>query len=56
MLEQSQLTGETLLNTVIALLSDQGRLRAMGQAARQLSHPKAAQEIAEIAAQLADVK
>jgi len=56
MLEQSQLTGETLLNTVIALLSDQGRLRAMGQAARHLSHPKAAQEIAEIAAQLADVK
>jgi len=53
LLEQSQLTRESLIASVSSLLSDQLRLRAMGEAARTMSHPNAAREIAEIAAGLA---
>jgi len=53
LLEQSQLTRERLIATVTSLLTDQSRLKAMGQAARESSHPDAAREIAEIAARLA---
>jgi UDP-N-acetylglucosamine--N-acetylmuramyl-(pentapeptide) pyrophosphoryl-undecaprenol N-acetylglucosamine transferase len=53
MLEQSQLTARALVETVAGLLGDRARLMRMGDAARQLSHPKAAKDIAEMAARLA---
>jgi UDP-N-acetylglucosamine--N-acetylmuramyl-(pentapeptide) pyrophosphoryl-undecaprenol N-acetylglucosamine transferase len=53
MLEQSQLTRESLVQTVTSLLSNQARLKAMGEAARKLAHPGAAREIVEMAARLA---
>jgi UDP-N-acetylglucosamine--N-acetylmuramyl-(pentapeptide) pyrophosphoryl-undecaprenol N-acetylglucosamine transferase len=56
LLEQSQLTPELLGETVFSLFADQARLKAMGEAARQLSHPNAARAIAEIAAGLAEVR
>ena len=56
MLDQSQLTRESLVQTVTALFADQARLKAMGDAARKLSHPNAAREIAQMAARLARIK
>jgi UDP-N-acetylglucosamine--N-acetylmuramyl-(pentapeptide) pyrophosphoryl-undecaprenol N-acetylglucosamine transferase len=56
MLEQSNLTRESLVQTVISLFADQARLKAMGEAARRLSHPDAAREIAMMAAQVAGIK
>lgn len=53
MLEQSQLTSESLIQVVNSLLQDRARLKAMGEAARGLAHPNAAREIAETAAKLA---
>jgi UDP-N-acetylglucosamine--N-acetylmuramyl-(pentapeptide) pyrophosphoryl-undecaprenol N-acetylglucosamine transferase len=55
-IEESNLTSERLVETVTALLSDRTRVEKMGVAARKLSHPKAAQEIAQIAAQLAGAR
>jgi len=55
MLEQSQLTRESLIQTVTSLFADEPRLKAMGEAARRLSHPNAAREIAEMAARLAGI-
>jgi len=52
MLEESQLTPESLVETVSALLGDPPRLQKMGEAARSLSHPNAAREIAQMAAAL----
>jgi len=56
MLEQSELTRDRLVQTVTSLLADPPRLKAMGEAARKLSHPNAASEIAELAARLARIK
>jgi UDP-N-acetylglucosamine--N-acetylmuramyl-(pentapeptide) pyrophosphoryl-undecaprenol N-acetylglucosamine transferase len=56
MLEQSELTRERLVHSVTSLFGDQARLKAMGEAARRLSHPNAAREIAEMAAQLAGIE
>jgi len=53
MLEESQLSSESLIATVSSLLQDRPRLAAMSNAARSLSHPNAAREIAEMAAKLA---
>jgi len=53
-LEETRLDQMWLVETVAALLSDPGRLVRMGRAARSLSHPNAAREIAEMAAQLAE--
>jgi UDP-N-acetylglucosamine--N-acetylmuramyl-(pentapeptide) pyrophosphoryl-undecaprenol N-acetylglucosamine transferase len=53
MLEQSQLTRESLIQTVTALFAEPARLKAMGEAARKLSRPNAARDIAQMAAQLA---
>jgi len=50
MLEQSELTRDRLVQTVTSLLADQPRLKVMGEAARKLSHPNAAREIAGLAA------
>ncbi len=53
MLEQTNLTGTTVVETVKALLSNAERLAAMSQAARSLSHPHAAYDIAAMAAGMA---
>lgn len=53
MMEESKLTRETLIETVASLLADAPRLRKMGEAARKLSHPNAARDIASMAAKLA---
>jgi len=55
MLEESNLTRDSLVETVISLFSDQSRLRQMGEAARKLSHPSAARDIAAMAARLAGI-
>jgi UDP-N-acetylglucosamine--N-acetylmuramyl-(pentapeptide) pyrophosphoryl-undecaprenol N-acetylglucosamine transferase len=53
MLEESQLSEESLIETVSSLFADPMRLDRMGENARKLSHPNAAREIAEMAARLA---
>ena len=56
MLEQPQLTAESLIQAVNSLFADPVQLKAMGETARTLSHPDAAKEIAEIAGRLAAQK
>jgi UDP-N-acetylglucosamine--N-acetylmuramyl-(pentapeptide) pyrophosphoryl-undecaprenol N-acetylglucosamine transferase len=56
MLEQQKLDRETLVANVGSLLSNPSRLREMGEAARKLSHPHAARDIAAMAAKLAGHK
>jgi UDP-N-acetylglucosamine--N-acetylmuramyl-(pentapeptide) pyrophosphoryl-undecaprenol N-acetylglucosamine transferase len=56
MVEESKLDRVTFVQTVVALLNDPTRLQKMGEAARKLSHPRAAHDIAAIAARLARVK
>jgi UDP-N-acetylglucosamine--N-acetylmuramyl-(pentapeptide) pyrophosphoryl-undecaprenol N-acetylglucosamine transferase len=56
MLEESSLSRESLVETVCSLLGDKARLERMGEAARQLSHPNAARDIAAMAARLAGTK
>jgi UDP-N-acetylglucosamine--N-acetylmuramyl-(pentapeptide) pyrophosphoryl-undecaprenol N-acetylglucosamine transferase len=56
MLEESGLNRESLIGSVSSLLDDRERLDSMSEAARKLSHPHAAQDIAEIAAKLAGMK
>jgi UDP-N-acetylglucosamine--N-acetylmuramyl-(pentapeptide) pyrophosphoryl-undecaprenol N-acetylglucosamine transferase len=53
MLEETKLTRETLVGTVFSLLADASRLKRMAEAARKLSHPNAARDIASMAARLA---
>jgi UDP-N-acetylglucosamine--N-acetylmuramyl-(pentapeptide) pyrophosphoryl-undecaprenol N-acetylglucosamine transferase len=55
MLEQSELTRETLIHAVSSLFSDPAHLKGMGEAAAKLSHPQAAREITDMAARLAGV-
>ena len=56
MLEESRLTSESLVDAVSELFTDPSRLQKMGDAARKLSHPNAARDIAAIAARLAGTK
>src|ERR1700688_4381278 len=49
MLEESKLNRDSLVQTVAALFSEPLRLQKMGEAARKLSHPNAARDIAAIA-------
>jgi len=56
MLEESKLNRESLVQVVSSLFSEPRRLERMGQAARKLSHPDAACDIAAIAARLAGIK
>jgi UDP-N-acetylglucosamine--N-acetylmuramyl-(pentapeptide) pyrophosphoryl-undecaprenol N-acetylglucosamine transferase len=54
--EESKLEGVWLAETISALLQDPPRLERMGQAARRLSHPNAAREIAAMAARVAGLQ
>jgi UDP-N-acetylglucosamine--N-acetylmuramyl-(pentapeptide) pyrophosphoryl-undecaprenol N-acetylglucosamine transferase len=56
MLEESRLTSESLVDAVSELFTDPSRLEKMGDAARKLSHPNAARDIAAIAARLAGIE
>jgi UDP-N-acetylglucosamine--N-acetylmuramyl-(pentapeptide) pyrophosphoryl-undecaprenol N-acetylglucosamine transferase len=56
MLEESKLNPESFVETVSSLLSDRSRLNSMSTAAKKLSHPNAAREIAEMAIGLAGVR
>jgi UDP-N-acetylglucosamine--N-acetylmuramyl-(pentapeptide) pyrophosphoryl-undecaprenol N-acetylglucosamine transferase len=51
--EESNLDAAYLVDTIAALVADEGRLRSMSAAAKSLAHPKAVEEIAEMVAQLA---
>jgi UDP-N-acetylglucosamine--N-acetylmuramyl-(pentapeptide) pyrophosphoryl-undecaprenol N-acetylglucosamine transferase len=53
LLEESRLNRESLVEAVSSLYSEPSRLEKMGQAARKLSHPNAARDIAAMAARLA---
>jgi UDP-N-acetylglucosamine--N-acetylmuramyl-(pentapeptide) pyrophosphoryl-undecaprenol N-acetylglucosamine transferase len=53
---EAELSSERLVQTLKALLNDRARLARMALAAGRLAHPRAAQEIAELAARLAGVK
>jgi UDP-N-acetylglucosamine--N-acetylmuramyl-(pentapeptide) pyrophosphoryl-undecaprenol N-acetylglucosamine transferase len=53
MLEEAKLTSPALIEAVIGLLGDPSKLKSMGDAARSLSHPNAAKDIATMAAKLA---
>ena len=55
MLEESNLTSERLVELLSVLFRDGSRLDRMGAAARRLSHPEAARDIAAMAARLAGV-
>jgi UDP-N-acetylglucosamine--N-acetylmuramyl-(pentapeptide) pyrophosphoryl-undecaprenol N-acetylglucosamine transferase len=54
--EESKLEGVWLAETIAALLQDAGRLLYMSEAARQLAHPSAAQDIAAMAARVAGIE
>jgi UDP-N-acetylglucosamine--N-acetylmuramyl-(pentapeptide) pyrophosphoryl-undecaprenol N-acetylglucosamine transferase len=56
MLEETKLSRESLVVAVGSLLGDPSRLEKMGDAARKLSHPNAARDIAAMAARLAGIK
>ena len=51
--EESKLEGVWLAETIAALLQDSRRLHQMSHAARELSHPNAARDIATMAARVA---
>jgi len=54
--EESKLEGVWLAETIAALLQDSQRLQQMSQAARELSHPNAAHDIAAMAARVAGIE
>jgi UDP-N-acetylglucosamine--N-acetylmuramyl-(pentapeptide) pyrophosphoryl-undecaprenol N-acetylglucosamine transferase len=56
MLEESKLSRESLVEVVGSLFNEPARLEKMGMAARKLSHPNAAHDIAAMAARLAGIK
>ena len=56
MLEESKLNRESLVEVVGKLFSDPSQLEKMGDAARKLSHPNAARDIAAMAARLAGIE
>ncbi len=55
LIPEAELTPQRLAETVIGLLNDRRLLAAMGAAARALSHPDAAQKIAQLGAKLAGI-
>jgi UDP-N-acetylglucosamine--N-acetylmuramyl-(pentapeptide) pyrophosphoryl-undecaprenol N-acetylglucosamine transferase len=56
MLEEPKLNRQSLVEAVGSLFSNSSRLEKMGDAARKLSHPSAARDIAAMAARLAGTK
>ena len=56
MIEESKLNRESLVDAISSLLRGPSRLEKMSQAARSLSHPNAARDIADMAARLAGIK
>ncbi len=54
MLEESNLSSQSLIDAVAKLLNDPKRLQSMSDAARRLSHPDAARDIARMAATLVE--
>ncbi len=54
--EESKLEGVWLAETIAALLQDPVRLEKMSNAARELSHPNAARDIAAMAARVAGIE
>ena len=56
MLEEANLTRQALIEAVTALLNDPKRLQSMSEAARVLSHPSAARDIAAMAAKLVSAR
>jgi len=52
-IEESKLEPSQLVETVSALMKDANRLQTMSEAARSLAHPRAVEEIAAMAAELA---
>jgi UDP-N-acetylglucosamine--N-acetylmuramyl-(pentapeptide) pyrophosphoryl-undecaprenol N-acetylglucosamine transferase len=55
-LEETKLDEVWLVDTVSALLEDPGMLRRMSDAARAMSHPHAAKDIADLAAKVAGIQ
>jgi UDP-N-acetylglucosamine:LPS N-acetylglucosamine transferase len=55
-LEETRLDEVWLLDTIDALLEDPSRLARMSDAAKAMSHPNAAKEIAELAANVAGIE
>ena len=53
LLEEAQLTGTKLAETVAPLFKDPAKLKQMGVAAQTLAHPRAAEDVAKMAAELA---
>jgi UDP-N-acetylglucosamine--N-acetylmuramyl-(pentapeptide) pyrophosphoryl-undecaprenol N-acetylglucosamine transferase len=53
--EESKLEGVWLAETIAALIGDAQRLKSMSEAARGLSHPNAARDIAAMAARVAGI-
>jgi UDP-N-acetylglucosamine--N-acetylmuramyl-(pentapeptide) pyrophosphoryl-undecaprenol N-acetylglucosamine transferase len=53
LLGESLLTADRLVETVAGLFANRQQLEQMGQAAKKLSHPNAAQDVAKMAAELA---
>jgi UDP-N-acetylglucosamine--N-acetylmuramyl-(pentapeptide) pyrophosphoryl-undecaprenol N-acetylglucosamine transferase len=53
LLEEANLSSARLAEVVGNLLADRANLERMGQAAKKLSHPNAAQDVADMAARLA---
>ena len=54
-LEETKLDEVWLVDTIAALLEDPRRLARMGEAARAMSHPDAAKDIADLAAKVAGI-
>jgi UDP-N-acetylglucosamine--N-acetylmuramyl-(pentapeptide) pyrophosphoryl-undecaprenol N-acetylglucosamine transferase len=54
LLEEASLTGEKLAETIADLFANRSSLEEMGRAAKKLAHPAAAQDIATMAANLAE--
>lgn len=53
MIDESKFNRESLISTVASLFADPTKLEHMGEAARKLSHPNAAKDIAAMAARIA---
>lgn len=53
LMEETELNAKRFAQEIIGLLTDRARLRSMSEAARKLSHPNAASQIAELAARIA---